>query len=104
MDILPNLVAFGSKARSLAALGQVDQAEAVARMAAHKTASKYGPESQMSFLANTLHARMLHFKGDFDESKEMLQKTLPAQTRLLGPDHPETRVTAGLLATLFENT
>ena len=88
------------KVNALLSLGRVGQAERVARIAVEQTARGWGKDSRFWLIAKFHHATVLKDAGRFEESKAMLRAILPAQTKLLGRDHVETRNTASVLAAL----
>ena len=80
------------------AVRQYDQAERVARTIARWAACEFGPESKSAMDTSWRHANVLEILGRLDESRVILRKILPVQTRLLGLHHTATRQTEDLLA------
>ena len=97
---LPNLSALNVKAEALVGLGQVVQAEMVARTCVQQARSLYPEDSRFELMTRIWHARALVAAGRLDESRRILRQVLSTRTRLLGPDHVETRASAKELAEL----
>ncbi len=63
----------------------------------HNPSDRHALQMQLHHLRFN-HANVLRFQGRFDEARSLSERTLEAQTALLGAGHPHTLLTAGGLA------
>ena len=62
-----------------------------------------GPDHPSTLITLGNLALLLDDKGDRERAKEMYERCLAAQERVLGPDHPSTLTTLGNLALLLKD-
>jgi len=83
---------------TLAVLGRVEDAlPLTADVVECARTDQYGPHSAGTLNAMDFRAVFLQKNGGFEEAKVMLRHVLAARTRLLGPNHEQTRRTVDIL-------
>ena len=91
----------GELGEILAALGRLDEAEALVRGAAAKFAAAYGPEHVECAIARTSLGSILHRAGRPAEAEVEYRAGLAVREALTGREHPELAPTLINLATLL---